>query len=130
MGDKVVTNGKIINFTYIEKDAELCVEPVIWIGHFKVNHLNTNSRPVCIEKDALDPNYPFQDLYVSPEHSLLLNGKIVIAGRLINGKRIYQDRQCDSVEYYHLECKDHYAIYANGVLTETYYDAMNRGVFI
>ena len=105
-------------------------------------HWDSNPRPLdyyssalplsyrsIFEKDALDPNYPFEDLYVSPEHSLLLDGKIVIAARLINGKRIYQNRQCDSVEYYHLECKDHYAIFANGVLSETYFDAKNRGVF-
>lgn len=66
---------------------------------------------------------------MSPDHSLLLDDKIVIAARLINGKKIYQDLQCQRVEYYHLECKDHYAIYANGVLTETYFDANNRGVF-
>lgn len=130
VGDKIVTNGKIVKFTYVDKDANLQLEPVIWIGHFKIKDLTIKSRPVCIEKDALDPNYPFQDLYVSPEHSLLFDGKIVIAGRLINGKRIYQDRQCEHVEYYHLECKDHYAIYANGVLTETYFDAKNRGVFV
>jgi hypothetical protein len=82
-----------------------------------------------IQKDALDQNYPFRDVYVSPGHSLLLGGKIVVASRLINRKNIYQDRQCESVEYYHLECKDHYAIYANGILAETYFDAKNRSVF-
>jgi len=35
-----------------------------------------------------------------------------------------------NVEYYHLECKDHYTIYANGVLSEKYFDANNRGVFV
>lgn len=129
VGDNVVTKGKIVNFTYVDKDADLHLEPVIWIGKFKVVDLNSESRPICIEKDALDQNYPFQDVYVSPEHSLLLDGKIVVAWTLINGKRIYQDRQCQHVEYYHLECKDHYAIYANGILAETYFDAKNRNVF-
>jgi len=130
VGDKVVTKGKIIDFTYIDKDADLQLQSVIWVGKFKVVDLNEESRPICIEKNALDQNYPFEDLYVSPEHSLLLNGKIVVVWTLINGKRIYQDRQCENVEYYHLECKDHYAIFANGVLSETYFDANNRGVFI
>ena len=129
VGDNVVTKGKIMNYTHIDKDADLQVEPVIWIGKFKVVDLNTKSRPICIEKDALDQNYPFRDVYVSPGHSLLLNGKIVVASRLINRKNIYQDRQCQTVEYYHLECKDHYAIYANGILAETYFDAKNRDVF-
>lgn len=130
VGDNVVTKGKIVNFTHVDKDADLHLEPVIWIGKFKVYDLNTKSRPICIEKDALDPNYPFKDLYVSPDHSLLLDGKIVVASRLINGKKIYQDKRCENVEYYHIECEHHYAIYANGVLTESYFDAKNRCVFI
>jgi hypothetical protein len=78
----------------------------------------------------LDQNYPFQDVYVSPGHSLVLNGKIVVASQLINRKKIYQDRQCQHVEYYHLECKDHCVIYANGLLAETYFDVNNRDVFV
>lgn len=129
VGDNVVTKGKIMNFRYVDKDADLRLEPVVWIGKFKVVDLNTKSRPICIEKDALDQNYPFRDVYVSPGHSLVLDGKIVSASRLINRKNIYQDRQCQHVEYYHLECKDHYAIYANGILAETYFDVKNRDVF-
>lgn len=87
------------------------------------------SRPICIEKDAFGTNIPFQNLYVSPEHSLLLNGRIVVASSIINENTIYQDMECNSVEYYHLECKDHCAIFANGVLAETYFDANNRSVF-
>ena len=34
------------------------------------------------------------------------------------------------LSYIKFLCKDHYAIFANGVLTETYFDAMNRGMFI
>lgn len=129
VGDKVVREGKIVDFTYVEHDATLQLEPVIWIGKFKVDELNDNSRPICIEKDALDPNYPFQDLYVSPDHSLLLDGKIVVVSTLINGTKIYQDRQSQTVEYYHFECKDHVAIFANGVLTESYMDTYNRDIF-
>ena len=74
-------------------------------------------------------NCPFQDLYVSPEHSLLLNDKMVVASSIINGNTIYQDTECNSVEYYHLECKHHCAIFANGILAESYLDTNNRYVF-
>jgi len=129
VGDKVVTKGKIYKYKYIEKDANLQIEPVIWISNFKVVHLNSKSRPICIKKDEFDDNCPFQDLYVSPEHSLLINDFMVVASKIINGKTIYQDQECNSVEYYHLECADHCAIFANGVLSESYFDAGNRGVF-
>jgi len=55
---------------------------------------------------------------------------MVMANNLINGTTIYQDNECKNVEYYHLECKYHSAIYANGILAETYLDtANNRNIF-
>ena len=42
------------------------------------------------------------------------------ANDIINGNTIYQDNECESVEYYHLECEEHSAIYANCILSETY----------
>jgi hypothetical protein len=128
-GHKVVTKGKIYKSKYIKRDANLELEPVIWISKFKVINLNSKSRPICIKKDALKKNYPFQDLYVSPGHRLLLNGKMILAKNIVNGKSIYQDNDCDSVEYYHLECENHSAIFANGILSESYLDINNRNVF-
>ena len=81
------------------------------------------------KKDALGKNYPFQDLYISPNHSLLLNGKMVLAKNIVNGETIYQDKECENLEYYHLECEQHSAIFANGVLSESYLDVNNRDVF-
>jgi hypothetical protein len=129
VGDYVVTKGKIYHYTYIDTDADLQIEPVIWISKFKVIELNIQSRPICIQKDALDIDCPFQDLYVSAEHNILLNGHMVLAGSMINGNTIFQDKLCTKVEYYHLECNDHCAIYANGVLTESYLDTNNRNTF-
>lgn len=55
------------------------------------SHLTSKSCPICIKKDALGKNYPFTDLYVSPEHGLLLHGKMISAKNIVNGKTIYQD---------------------------------------
>ena len=74
-------------------------------------------------------NLPFKDLYVSPDHSLLLNGTMVSAKHMVNRTTIYQDEDLESVEYYHLECKNHRAIFANGILSETYLVLNNRDVF-
>jgi hypothetical protein len=128
-GNNVVTKGKIYNNKFIKNDANLKIEPVMWISKFKVINLNSKSRPICIKKDALGQNYPFKDLYVSPGHSLLLNGKMVLAKNIVNEDTIYQDNECDNVEYYHLECENHSAIFANGVLSESYLDVNNRDVF-
>lgn len=128
-GYKVVTKGKIYNDEFIKKGANLEIEPVIWTSKFKVLNLNSKSRPICIKKDALGSNYPFKDLYVSPAHRLLLDGKMVSAMNIVNGETIYQDNECDSVEYYHLECEEHSAIFANGILAESYVDSNNRHAF-
>jgi len=54
---------------------------------------------------------------------------MVTASSLINGDTIYQDNLIEEVEYYHLECRQHCVIFANGVLAESYFDANNRYVF-
>lgn len=128
-GQQVVTKGKIHKNQFINKDSMPRLEPVFWVSKFKVIDLNSKSRPICIKKDALGKNYPFEDLYVSPGHSLLLNGKMVLAKYIVNGETIYQDNECESVEYYHIECENHSAIFANGVLSESYLDVNNRDVF-
>jgi hypothetical protein len=126
--DKIVTKGKIHESKYIEREP-IKLDRVIWISKFKVNNMNEESRPICIKKHALRFNSPFQDLYVSPNHSVFINGKMTLAKSLVNGKTIYQDNECNEVTYYHLECKEHVAIIANGVLAESYLDCDNRHVF-
>ena len=128
-GDKIVTKGKIYNSKFIKTDSALKIEPVVWASKFKVKNLNSKTRPICIKKNTFSKNYPFKDLYVSPNHSLLLNGKMVLAKNIVNGETIYQDNECDNVEYYHLECEDHSAIVANGILAESYLEAENRNAF-
>jgi hypothetical protein len=127
VGDKVVTKGKIHQSNYIIK-AKTSLEPVVWIGGFKAPNLNSESLPICIKANALGENKPFEDLYVSPAHRILLNGKMVLPKDLINGTTIYQDWSRTSVEYYHLELDSHYAIVANGILSETYQDDKNLRV--
>jgi hypothetical protein len=127
-GDKVITNGKIYK-NKIAKQERPKSEPILWVGKFKVNKLNSSSRPICITKNALANNFPFQDLYVSPNHSMIINGEMVLAKDLVNEVTIYQDMECEDVEYYHLECENHNAIIANGVLSESYLNMDNRSVF-
>ena len=124
-GDKLVTKGKIFKNKFIKEEAPFKTNAVTWISKFKPRRLNSKSLPICIKKDALGENYPFADLYVSPGHRLLLDGKMVLSTDLINNKTIYQDNEYDGVEYYHLECDHHRAIVANGVLSETFLELDN-----
>lgn len=126
-GSMVVTKGKIDDGSFKEEDLRL--DHVLWISKFKVHHLTSKTRPICIKRNALGENSPFRDLYVSPEHGLIVNGQMIAAKKMVNGRTIYQDNECDSVEYYHLECDKHSGIFANGLLAETYLEGNNRHVF-
>ena len=119
-GDIVVREGIISENAICEKNICIKDTPIIWIGKFTVKSLHSKTRPICITKNAFGEKTPFVDLYVSPGHKLLINDKMVLSSDLINGETIYQDNECESVEYYHFECDKHSAIYANGVLAETY----------
>lgn len=91
-----------------------------------MRNLTEKSAPICIKAHTFGKNLPFENLYVSPAHSLLLGGKMVRADELLNGTTIVQDNLCDQVTYYHLELDEHSSIVANGILSESYLDAKNR----
>jgi hypothetical protein len=57
-GDMIVTNGKIYNNRSI-KNEDLVIESVVWISKFKLTSLNSQSRPVCIKKNALGKKQTF-----------------------------------------------------------------------
>jgi len=87
------------------------------------------SRPICIKKNAICQDCPSVDLYVSPNHGILINNRLVLAKNLVNNTTIYPDYTRNNVEYYHLELQKHSAIVANGILSESYLEFNNRHIF-
>ena len=126
--DRIVTKGKIINNDTLAKD-NFKLEPIVWLSKFKVKQPSSESFPICIKQNALGPNRPFEDLFVSPNHGILVKGNVVRAKDLVNENTIFQDWSKNSLTYYHLELKNHSAIVANGVLSESYLDMNNRYSF-
>ena len=59
---------------------------------------------------------PCGDLYVTKEHELLIDDVLVTAGSLINGTTItvYNPRELDELEFFHIKLERHNAIYAEG----------------
>jgi hypothetical protein len=127
-GQTVETKGKIFD-GQVNRDARVESKQVVWVSKFKVFDMNEKTRPICVQKHAFGKNVPFQDLYVSPNHSLLVNGRMVLAKNMVNGRTIYQDKQCASVEYYHVECEHHCTVVANGLISESYNEKNNREIF-
>lgn len=126
--DEVITKGKIYkNEKYL--NSKIRSEPVYWISKFKVRNLTEESAPICIKASALRENYPFEDLYVSPNHGMIVKGNLVRAKDLVNEETIFQDFDRESVTYYHVELERHSAIIANGILAESYLNCENRFAF-
>src|SRR5262249_28458599 len=77
--------------------------------------------PVRIARSALGRDVPHADLCVTKAHALLINGVLVPAGNLINGTTItlYDARELDELEFFHIKLERHNVIYAEGAPCET-----------
>ena len=128
-GDLVVSKGKINNNESYKIEENYSLKPVKWIGKFTVYDFNTESMPICIQANALGENLPLEDLFVSPRHRILLDGKLFFACDIVNGTTIYQDSSIHNIEYYHFELPEHSSVIANGILTESYLDFDLKNVF-
>ncbi len=85
--------------------------------------------PVRIRAGALGEGLPSRDLLVSPDHAIMLEGRLIPARCLLNGSNIVQDRTVGRGTYFHVELDRHDVILAEGLPAETYLDTGNRDSF-
>ena len=89
-------------------------------------------RPVRFRAGALGVKRPDQELLVSPEHRMVVKGRVaralfntdevlVRAKDLINGRNVVIDSQLREVTYVHLLLPAHQVVWANGVETESFH---------
>ena len=87
-------------------------------------------RPILISAGSLGDGLPQADMYVSPQHRMLLSGwraemlfghdeVFAPAKGLLNDHSILQARAADPVTYLHLGFDDHHVIWVNGCATES-----------
>ena len=72
---------------------------------------------------------PDRDLLVSPDHALLLDGRLIPARHLVNGRTIRQDTGLAAITYFHVECDEHAILLAHNMPAESYLDTGNRDFF-
>jgi glycosyltransferase involved in cell wall biosynthesis len=60
---------------------------------------------------------------------MYIDGALVPAGLLVNGRSILKAEHIDEVHYFHLELDAHDVIIAEGALSETFVDDDSRGMF-
>jgi hypothetical protein len=106
--------------------------PVIWLGH---RHIDCGAQgvpslvqPVCIRAGALAAGLPARDLWLSPDHAVHVDGALIPARHLVNGRSVVQ-LTVDSVTYFHVELPRHEVILAEGLAVESYLDTGNRSAF-
>ena len=98
-----------------------------WIGRYSVKKSNPTKAwvkdvlPVRVARSALGPDMPHANLCVTKAHALLIDGVLVTAGSLINGTTItlYDAREHDELEFFHITLARHDVIYAEGAPCET-----------
>jgi len=111
IGDLVVTAGcKVV--------------PVKWIGWQRYRKggakWGEDVMPIRIASHALDRVTPRRDLYLSPNHALLIDGVLIRAKDLVNGRSISRVPMEQSIDYYNVLLDSHEAIFAEGAAVETY----------
>ncbi|HET6239482.1 MAG TPA: Hint domain-containing protein [Acetobacteraceae bacterium] len=104
-----------------------------WIGHRHVELLRHKApalvRPIIIHADAFADGVPRCDLWLSPDHAVLLDGVLVPVTQLINGASVQRDIQCRAVAFYHVELDAHDILLAENLPAESYLDTGNRKHF-
>ena len=107
--------------------------PIRWLGRrsYPARFANRNPDvvPVRIRAGALGAGLPKRDLVVSPLHAMLLDGVLVPASALVDGRAILQQPVQQPVEYIHIELDTHDIILAEGAPSETFVDDDSRGMF-
>lgn len=107
--------------------------PVRWIGRQTVKRAFADplhSYPVTIREGALGDSMPARDLHVSPDHAMWIEGLLVHAGAMVNGRSIVRMAAVpERFTYFHIELEDHALVMAEGAPAETFVDNVTRRRF-
>jgi hypothetical protein len=106
---------------------------VRWVGRQTVVKAFADplrSHPVRIAAGALGDGLPVRDLLVSPDHAILIDGVLVQAAALINGRTVCRVEPAEPIfTYHHVELDGHALILAEGVAAESFVDNVTRRRF-
>jgi hypothetical protein len=111
-------------------------QEILWRGSRRMTgarlYAMPHLRPIRFRADALGQGRPEDDLLVSPQHRMLLQGHaaaalfntdevLVAAEDLVNDHSIMVDMTAREVTYIHLLLDQHNIIFANGMETESFH---------
>lgn len=131
-GTQILTTSGEVAVEHLAIGAEIVTangpRPVKWIGRqtLKRNPSATwhpRVLPVCVARGAIDECTPSCDVLLSQDHSLFIDGVLIPARHLVNGRSIRFDESAlalATLEYFHVELETHKVIYASGLPVESY----------
>ena len=109
--------------------ASGALRPVVWLGHRALDCRGYRDPrtvwPVRVAANAFAEGLPARDLWLSPGHSLAIDGALIQVRSLVNGRSVAQIETAQ-VEYWHVELDAHDVILAEGLPAESYLDCGNR----
>jgi len=103
-------------------------KPVKWIGRQTLSRNQSAAwhprmLPVRVSRFAIDDQTPRRDVCLSQWHSLFIDGVLIPARHLVNGRSIRFDEAalaCETLEYFHVELETHEVIFADGMPVESF----------
>jgi hypothetical protein len=105
---------------------------IVWIGHRRLDTRRHAAPrevwPVRVCANAFGGGLPRRDLWLSPGHSVAVDGVLIPIRALINGCCIVQ-LATQTVDYWHIELSAHDVVLAEGLPAESYLDTGNRNAF-
>jgi hypothetical protein len=111
-------------------------KPIKWIGRWSFPAASAERwpgelLPIKISRSALGPMVPHTDLYVSAFHALYVDGLLIPARNLVNGRSIVHCSavEAETIEYFHVELEKHDVIFSEGAPTETLLEDASEAIF-
>ncbi|MEO8716144.1 MAG: Hint domain-containing protein [Acetobacteraceae bacterium] len=106
---------------------------VVWIGHRTIDlerqRYGALLAPIRIRAGAIADGVPARDVYLSPDHAIFAEARLIPIKLLVNNGSIAPDRNRRIVTYFHVELASHAILLADGLPCESYLDTGNRAAF-
>jgi hypothetical protein len=107
--------------------------PLKWIGRRAyagwLAFSNPDLQPIRFAAGSIADAVPCRELLVSPEQAMFIDGMLIPARLLVNGRTIAQAEAMDEVQYFYLELDRHAVIFAEDAASESFIDDDSRGMF-
>jgi len=106
-----------------------CAQPVCWVGRARSVGYDAGSFPVRILADAFADGVPSRDVLVTADQYVFVEGRLVPAGLLINGRTVMSEACLTRFDVFQLETVRHSIVLATGLSMASYLDTGDRGHF-